>query len=659
MASAIPSSLGRYEVLEELGKGAMGVVYLARDPLIGRLVALKTFRASQAMHGSELVEYRTRFMREAQSAGILSHPHIVTIHDVVDGADGSGVTFIAMEYVRGINLKELLMRGEAMPLERVCDVVSQLAEALDYAHSKGVIHRDIKPANIIIDPQGRVKITDFGIARLETSDLTHEGQLLGTPNYMAPERILGHKVDHRTDIFSLGVVIYEMLTRQKPFQGENLTMVSHRIVYEPFTPPRQYAPGLPPGVVAVLEQALEKQPERRFGSAGALAARLREAMTAAAGSETTVAARAPIPPLMPPPLLPEFPGQAEETGDVSELGGSDTRDVSVIASGVRPPPPVAATPRPGAAPASADGFPSPRRLAMAGAAALLLVLLVGAGAYAWLRSNTPPVGKPDSADRARARYRLLLQEARSELDAGRPDAALAALAKAMPLAPGDPDLERMGVRIRGQMAARRRTAAEQQAQLSSLLNSAQTALRAGDAAVAADLARQVLALVPGEPNATALLANAQASLDAAARKRGQQQAARPVASSPIARPTAPAATVAANAESQAAAGPATLRIDFFTELPEGVLTIYAGPRQILGEPFRFYKRTGLFRNQPEAGRIEAARQLPAGSTTLRIYVALPKRPPTVTTVDANLAGGTTRLLKIHFDKSAQISAALQ
>src|SRR4030095_2301445 len=126
MASVIPATLGRYEVLEELGKGAMGVVYLARDPLIGRLVALKTFRASQAMHGSELREYRTRFMREAQSAGILSHPHIVTIHDVVDGADASGVTFIAMEYVRGMNLKELLMRGAPLPLERVTDIVEQL-----------------------------------------------------------------------------------------------------------------------------------------------------------------------------------------------------------------------------------------------------------------------------------------------------------------------------------------------------------------------------------------------------------------------------------------------------------------------------------------------------------------------------------------------------
>jgi len=282
---------------------------------------------------------------------------------------------------------------------------------------------------------------------------------------------------------------------------------------------------------------------------------------------------------------------------------------------------------------------------------VVLVLLVAAGAFAWLRSHTPPVGSPDAADRARAQYRLLLQEARAELDAGRPEAALAALAKAMPLAPGDPDLERMGVRIRSQMAAKRRTAAEQQAQLSALLSSAQQALRAGNAAGAAELAQQVLALVPGEPNAVALLANAQAALDAAKRRGQQQQAARPTAVA--------AASTAPSAAAQAAAAPATLRIDFFTELPEGVLTIYAGPTQILGEPFKFYKHTGLFRNEPKAGRIDAARQVPAGNETLRIYVALPKRAPVVKTLDVQLAAGSTHVLKIYFDKSAQIAATLQ
>jgi serine/threonine-protein kinase len=655
MASAIPSNLGRYEVLEELGKGAMGVVYLARDPLIGRLVALKTFRASQAMHGSELVEYRTRFMREAQSAGILSHPRIVTIHDVVDGADGSGVTFIAMEYVRGINLKEMLMRGEALPLARICDIVSQLAEALDYAHSKGVIHRDIKPANIIIDAQGKVKITDFGIARLETSDLTHEGQLLGTPNYMAPERILGHKVDHRTDIFSLGVVLYEMLTRQKPFQGENLTMVSHRIVYEPFTPPRQYAPGLPPAVVAVLEQALEKQPEQRFDSAGLLAAKLREAVTSAAGSETTVAARPPMlppPPPMPPPRMTSADG-APASANADQ--GTITQDVAAIAAGARAAPASAA----GGPGRAAAGFPPARRLGLVAAASLVGVVLAVAGAFAWLSAKTPPVGRPDPADRARAQYRLHLQQARTELEAGRPESALEALSRAIPLAPGDPDLERMAVRIRSQLAARRRTAAEQQAQLSALLKSAQFALAAGDSGQAAELASQVLALTPGDPAATALLAQAQAATEAA-RRKSSQLAARPPATASTPRGAPPTATAAAPIPGGGpTAGPATLRIDFFTELPEGVLTIYADSKQILGEPFHFFKRTGLFRNQPEAGRIEAARKVPSGVTTLRVYVALPKRTPVVKTIEAHLAEGTTRMLKIHFDREGQMAVSLE
>ena len=188
MTPSSPQKLGRYEVLEEIGKGAMGVVYLARDPLIGRLVALKTFRVGFSTRDQELQQFRSRFGREAQSAGILSHPNIVTIHDVVDdGADG--ICFIAMEYVKGTNLTQLLQRPEPFTTEFLVEIVSQIAEALDYAHSRGVVHRDIKPANILITPDEKVKITDFGIARLDTSNLTMEGQLLGTPNYMAPAQI--------------------------------------------------------------------------------------------------------------------------------------------------------------------------------------------------------------------------------------------------------------------------------------------------------------------------------------------------------------------------------------------------------------------------------------------------------------------------------------
>ncbi|MBZ0170994.1 MAG: serine/threonine protein kinase, partial [Phycisphaerales bacterium] len=288
MTPTSPQKLGRYEVLEEIGKGAMGVVYLARDPLIGRLVALKTFRAGFSARDQELQQFRSRFVREAQSAGILSHPNIVTIHDVVDeGADG--VCFIAMEYVKGTNLKQLLQRPDPFPIEFLVDVVSQVAEALDYAHSRGVVHRDVKPANILITTDNKVKITDFGIARLDTSNLTMEGQLLGTPNYMAPEQIQGKDVDHRADIFSLGVVFYEMLTRRKPFQGENLTAVTHKIVYEPFTPPEQIVREVSGELSAVLYRCLEKDPNRRYPRAADVAKDLRQVLAARQELEDTSA----------------------------------------------------------------------------------------------------------------------------------------------------------------------------------------------------------------------------------------------------------------------------------------------------------------------------------------------------------------------------------
>jgi serine/threonine protein kinase len=272
-----PSKLGRYEIVDEIGKGAMGVVYLARDPLIGRLVALKTFRISYSVKDAELDQFRARFIREAQSAGILSHPNIVTIHDVVERGE-EGLAFIAMEYVRGTNLKSVLQEPKRPTLTFACEILTQIADGLDYAHSCKVIHRDIKPANILITADNRAKITDFGIARLDTSNLTQEGQLLGTPNYMSPEQILGRDVDHRADIFSLGVVLYEMVTRHKPFQGENLTVVSHRIVYDHFTPPRQYAADLPPGTDQILAKALEKDPGRRYQRARDMADDLRRVL---------------------------------------------------------------------------------------------------------------------------------------------------------------------------------------------------------------------------------------------------------------------------------------------------------------------------------------------------------------------------------------------
>ena len=240
----------------------MGVVYLGRDPVIGRLVALKTIRAVSE-DDVEQREFQERFLREAQAAGILSHPNIVTVHDV--GEDSTTETsFIAMEYVEGKNLKQLLSERTPFSSERIAEIVGQVAEALDYAHRRGIVHRDVKPANIIITPEGQVKITDFGIAKTEKSNLTTTGQFLGTPNYMSPEQVTGDAVDGRSDLFSLGVVLYELLTRKKPFSADNLTSISYKIVHEQFVPPETYDAGIPPEFTAVLEKALSKDPGERF-----------------------------------------------------------------------------------------------------------------------------------------------------------------------------------------------------------------------------------------------------------------------------------------------------------------------------------------------------------------------------------------------------------
>src|SRR5437016_3814974 len=267
--------LGRYEVVRELGKGAMGIVYLAKDPLIGRLVALKTIRPAAHSDDDETKEFRQRFIREAQAAGILNHPNIVTVHDI--GQDDTGTSFIAMEYVEGQNLKEILAQGRALSYDQIGDIIAQVADALDFAHSKGIVHRDVKPANIILLDGGRAKITDFGIAKIASSvaNLTSTGQFLGTPNYMAPEQIKGAPVDGRTDIFSLGICLYECLTRRKPFGGDSLTSISYKIVHEPFPPLNEINPQIPVGFEEVVAKCLAKDPAKRYQRARDVAIALR------------------------------------------------------------------------------------------------------------------------------------------------------------------------------------------------------------------------------------------------------------------------------------------------------------------------------------------------------------------------------------------------
>jgi predicted Ser/Thr protein kinase len=253
--------IGRYKIVRELGRGAMGVVYLATDPTIGRPVAIKTIRLGEVSNAEERARLRERLFREARSAGVLSHPGIVTIYDMESQDD---LAYIAMEYVNGPTLDQLLS-GPTLGAERMFSILGQTAAALDYAHQKGIVHRDIKPANIMVAEGGSVKITDFGIAKINTSEqFTMTGTIVGTPHYMAPEQVQGLAVDGRADQFSLAVIVFEMLTGEKPFTGEQLTTVVYKIVAEEPAPPHRLNSTLTQQISNVLRKALAKKPDARY-----------------------------------------------------------------------------------------------------------------------------------------------------------------------------------------------------------------------------------------------------------------------------------------------------------------------------------------------------------------------------------------------------------
>lgn len=250
--------IGRYEIVGQLGRGAMGVVYKAMDPMIGRTVALKTMRLDA--HGTETSELLQRFRNEARLAGMLNHPNIVSIHDA---DEINGLFYMAMEYIEGKTLRQLLSEEHVLPMEQVLELSRQIAAGLDAASAEQVVHRDIKPANIMILRNGSLKIMDFGIAKAG-GGVTSKGAVLGTPNYMSPEQIRGELLDGRSDLFSFGVILYEMVTGARPFVGDNITTILHKIVHEEPIPPRQLNPAIHPGLDRVLLKALAKSPQQRF-----------------------------------------------------------------------------------------------------------------------------------------------------------------------------------------------------------------------------------------------------------------------------------------------------------------------------------------------------------------------------------------------------------
>jgi serine/threonine-protein kinase len=274
--------LGRYQIEKELGKGAMGVVYFGRDPKIGRTVAIKTMALSQAFDADELEDVKQRFFREAETAGRLNHPNIVTIYDAGEEHD---LAYIAMEYLKGKDLMPFTKSSNLLPLPKTLSIIERVAEALGYAHRHNVVHRDVKPANVMWDPgTDSVKVTDFGIARITDSSKTKTGMVLGTPSYMSPEQLAGKKIDGQSDLFSLGVTLYQLACGALPFQGETMTQLMFKIANEPPLDITSFNPAIPDCLVAIIAKALAKDAAQRFKSGEGMAQAIRECSAAGFGS---------------------------------------------------------------------------------------------------------------------------------------------------------------------------------------------------------------------------------------------------------------------------------------------------------------------------------------------------------------------------------------
>jgi predicted Ser/Thr protein kinase len=576
---AEPKTIGRFEIEGVLGRGAMGVVYLARDPVIGRRVALKTLVLPEGAEEAE--EFRVRFLREAQAAGILNHPGIVTVYDAgVDEA--TGLSYIAMEYVEGKSLRELLRQGYPFSYSEIARIGAALALALDYAHSKGVVHRDIKPANILLTDQGQVKITDFGVARLATSNLTTTGQFIGTPNYMSPEQVTGSPVDGRSDLFSLGVVLYELLTGRRPFAGESLTEVSYKIVHEPAQPPSLLRPGLPPAFNPIVLKLLEKDPANRYPR-GLEVARALEALR-----RVLVGGEAPVP-------RPAETTSATLSAPV--VGRPETLATATKATVLGEGEAAAAAP-------AEERPPSVWRLPIATrwvVTLLAVVLVPPLVLFAWLYAQVdrgPFPGPPAEEAARRHALAVALREAAARAST-EPEKALEVLAPLWDQAPYSP-AARAVAELARQALSQRQAQKAQASQVQALLDQGVAALRAGRFAQAREAFAAVLQLEPEN-------VMAQQGLELARARRGST----PSGEATVGR-------VGQAAPTPTPGGTARLELYFNSPLSEGVFELELDGAMLSRKAFDFGSKGFMGIRRKGSGIVEDAFVLPAGSHKLLV-----------------------------------------
>jgi len=384
MADALTKA-GRYEVVRELGRGSMGVVYQGYDPVIGRTVAIKTM-LTEGLTSQEFQEFRARFQREARAAGVLSHPNIVNVFDY---GEDSGILYLIMEYLEGKSLEKLVEGQNILPIETIIPIYDQVCSALDHAHQHSIVHRDIKPANIMILDNGLVKVTDFGIAKMMSMGMTQAGQVLGTPNYMSPEQVKGRQIDGRSDIFSLGIILYDLVTGEMPFAGQNITTVIYKIINENPIPPRELDATIHPGLSYVICKALAKSPDERYQTCRELAYDLKNFKYVGGPAVPSATAIFKVPPLpstdleraaAPPVEISRPPAAPAEPARIAPIQqpSPDQAPVQVIAP----------TPT----------YQKPRTLPMVWVLMTLLGVVIlgilGGGGYFYLHKGKPQVANP-------------------------------------------------------------------------------------------------------------------------------------------------------------------------------------------------------------------------------------------------------------------------
>ena len=596
-------TIGRYELKEKLGEGGMGVVYRAHDPLLDRTIAVKLISAS--MEGN--ADLRERFFREARAAGQLSHRNIITIHDL---GEHDGRPYLAMEYLEGEDLQRRLSRGSLMSLARKLEIASGICEGLEFAHGRGVVHRDIKPANVFITDNGTVKILDFGLARMVTSELTQSNTMMGTLNYMAPEQVRGERADHRSDIFSAGVMLYELLGGRKAFEADSVAATLYKILEVVPEPLQQLDSEIPPDIVAIVDRALAKSRDERYQNLADLLGDLQRArqlldfrdasLPSGPGTAPTIAL--PRPPSRPTLSRPEGPDSSATARKPQSGAEAAFSEVSVHAETVL------LTPAPSTLPASlpgprAEGTPPPPsggiaassapvrsrspQFVMAAAAAVVL-----AGAFGvWRLSRPTPAATPPQAastpveagsapappSAAREQLAAQLAAATKSLEAGDYEEAQRQATDILARVPDDPQAQ--GIRNRAQETA---------GAVARGLQDARAHYGAERYDEAARAAGNVLTLSPGNADATKLME------DTAARTRG-----RGAADARTRMRQARAAASAANASSLAAA---VYGAALAAEKEAGQL---AAAGKTSDAAVKYYEASGLFRSAELGARNEA------------------------------------------------------